>query len=164
MSGRLPRPLPFSWVRPPRAATKRSFGISPPGCNFLLSALAHLNSTTSPFPATPLLPLPLSAKALDLFIKELMKSTTDIAISHGAKTVSPGHLRACMLANDKFDFLKDIVDGVPDLPVHAKKPTGSLSEVEGAVGASSALKRKKTKNDKRGFFSIFLSGCLTGAD
>ena len=47
---------------------------------------------------------------------ELMKSTTDIASAHGAKTVSAGHLRASIMGNEKFDFLKDVVEGVPDLP------------------------------------------------
>ena len=45
-----------------------------------------------------------------------MKSTTDIASAHGAKTVSAGHLRASIMGNEKFDFLKDVVEGVPDLP------------------------------------------------
>jgi hypothetical protein len=46
-----------------------------------------------------------------------MKSTTEIAVSHGAKTVSAGHLKACITGNEKFDFLSEIVEGVPDLPV-----------------------------------------------
>ena len=63
----------------------------------------------------------LSAKALDLFLEELMKSTAEIAVAHGAKTVSAGHLKACIAANEKFDFLQEIVEGVPDLPVGGDK-------------------------------------------
>ena len=63
----------------------------------------------------------LSAKALDLFLEELMKSTAEIAVAHGAKTVSAGHLTACIAANEKFDFLQEIVEGVPDLPVGGDK-------------------------------------------
>ena len=29
---------------------------------------------------------------------------------HGAKTVSAGHLRASIMGNEKFDFLKDVVE------------------------------------------------------
>jgi len=85
--------------------------------------------------ATPVL----MAKALDLFLEELMKSTTDIASSHGAKTVSAGHLRASIMGNEKFDFLKEIVDGVPDLPTEpGKKPVvGSLEGEEARAGSSS---------------------------
>lgn len=66
----------------------------------------------------------LSAKALDLFLEELMKSTAEIAVAHGAKTVSAGHLKACIAANEKFDFLQEIVEGVPDLPVGGDKAGG----------------------------------------
>jgi hypothetical protein len=45
-----------------------------------------------------------------LFLEELMKSTTAIASAHGAKTVSAGHLRASIMGNEKFDFLKEIVE------------------------------------------------------
>ena len=58
----------------------------------------------------------LSAKALDLFLEELMKSTAEIAVAHGAKTVSAGHLKACIAANEKFDFLQEIVKGCPTCP------------------------------------------------
>lgn len=59
-----------------------------------------------------------------------MRTTTEIASYHGAKTVSAGHLRASIMGNEKFDFLKEIVEGVPDLPTEqVKKPVvGSLSE------------------------------------
>ena len=87
--------------------------------------------------ATPIL----MAKALDLFLEELMKSTTEIASSHGAKTVSAGHLRASIMQNGKFDFLKEIVEGVPDLPTEQgrKAVVGSLSEVEEVRIVSSSL-------------------------
>lgn len=87
--------------------------------------------------ATPIL----MAKALDLFLEELMKSTTEIATSHGAKTVSAGHLRASIMQNDKFDFLKEIVEGVPDLPTEQGNKTvvGSLSEGEEVRMGSSSL-------------------------
>lgn len=100
--------------------------------------------------ATPVL----MAKALDLFLEELMKSTTEIASSHGAKTVSAGHLRASIMRNEKFDFLKDIVEGVPDLPTEQgmNMVVGSLDEGEeevrvaagraGGAGASTAKRER----------------------
>ncbi|EEH58436.1 uncharacterized protein MICPUCDRAFT_8931, partial [Micromonas pusilla CCMP1545] len=60
--------------------------------------------------ATPVL----MVRALDLFVEELMNATTSIATAHSAKTASAGHLRAAIMGNEKFDFLKDIVEAVPD--------------------------------------------------
>ena len=106
--------------------------------------------------ATPVL----MAKALDLFLEELMKSTTEIASSHGAKTVSAGHLRASIMRNEKFDFLKDIVEGVPDLPTEQgmNAVVGSLDEGEeevrvvagraGGAGASTAKRERPQKPTK----------------
>lgn len=70
-----------------------------------------------------------------------MKSTTEIATSHGAKTVSAGHLRASIMGNEKFDFLKEIVEGVPDLPTGQgnKQAVGSLSEGENTRVTQSSL-------------------------
>ena len=49
-------------------------------------------------------------------MEELVKSTADIALARGAKMISAGHLKACITSNEKFDFLEEIVQGVPDLP------------------------------------------------
>ena len=60
-----------------------------------------------------------------------MNATTSIATAHSAKTASAGHLRAAIMGNEKFDFLKDIVEAVPDLPQPAAADTaahGSLDD------------------------------------
>ena len=49
-------------------------------------------------------------------MEELVKSTADVALARGAKMISAGHLKACITSNEKFDFLEEIVQGVPDLP------------------------------------------------
>ena len=49
-------------------------------------------------------------------MEELVKSTADIALARGAKMISAGHLKACITSNEKFDFLEEIVQAVPDLP------------------------------------------------
>ena len=53
-----------------------------------------------------------------------MKSTTDIASAHGAKTVSAGHLRASIMGNEKFDFLKDVVEEF-QIFLHQRQALGS---------------------------------------
>ena len=49
-------------------------------------------------------------------MEELVKSTADVALARGAKMISAGHLKACITSNEKFDFLEEIVQAVPDLP------------------------------------------------
>lgn len=74
--------------------------------------------------ATPVLVF----KALEMFMGELIKSTSDIALARGAKMISAGHLKACITSNEKFDFLVEIVQGVPDLPAADEaKPAGKKS-------------------------------------
>lgn len=59
-------------------------------------------------------------------MEELIKSTTEIALARGAKMISAGHLKACIASNEKFDFLQEIVQGVPDLPaVDEAKPSAT---------------------------------------
>jgi len=69
-----------------------------------------------------------AVKALEMFMGELIKSTSDIALARGAKMISAGHLKACITSNEKFDFLVEIVQGVPDLPAADEaKPAGKKS-------------------------------------
>lgn len=56
------------------------------------------------------------AKALELFLTKLFEATKDTALAHGASIISPVHLKAAVEANETFDFLEDLVKGVPDLP------------------------------------------------
>ena len=56
------------------------------------------------------------AKALELFLTKLFKATADTALAHGARIINPVHLKGAISDNDEFDFLEDVVKGVPDLP------------------------------------------------
>lgn len=68
-------------------------------------------------------------------MEELVKSTADVALARGAKMISAGHLKACITSNEKFDFLEEIVQGVPDLPAadEAKLATTKTSKRERAA-------------------------------
>ena len=63
----------------------------------------------------------LSAKALELFLKDLCHKVAETTTERGARTISPGHLKQCILKHEKFDFLKDVVAKVPDLPPMSKR-------------------------------------------
>ena len=76
-----------------------------------------------------------------------MSSTTSIAGAHGAKTVSAGHLRASIMGNEKFDFLKDIVEGVPDLP---PAEAGAGIEADAAAGGKKGIRLNAASARSRG--------------
>ncbi|ESQ41962.1 hypothetical protein EUTSA_v10014454mg [Eutrema salsugineum] len=57
----------------------------------------------------------LVSKALELFLQDLCNHTYNVTLSRGAKTVNSVHLKQCVQAFNVFDFLREIVDKVPDL-------------------------------------------------
>ena len=98
-------------------------------------------------------------------MEELVKSTADVALARGAKMISTGHLKACITSNEKFDFLEEIVQGVPDLPAadEAKLATTKTAKRERAApnpavpgslddddyGAPPPMKVMRAEADKR---------------
>jgi len=70
--------------------------------------------------ATPLV----VSKALELFLADLLEAAAGEAQSKGAKKVAVHHIKRAILTQPNFDFLKDLVEGIPDpvdsMPVEAK--------------------------------------------
>eukprot|EP01111_Echinosteliopsis_oligospora_P001942 TRINITY_DN1282_c3_g1_i1.p1 TRINITY_DN1282_c3_g1~~TRINITY_DN1282_c3_g1_i1.p1 ORF type:complete len:110 (-),score=15.21 TRINITY_DN1282_c3_g1_i1:631-960(-) len=60
--------------------------------------------------ATPIL----ISKCLELFLSNLLDKTSVITKSRNAKVMSVSHLKQCITSESTFDFLKDIVENVPD--------------------------------------------------
>ncbi|KAH7932937.1 hypothetical protein HPB49_005236 [Dermacentor silvarum] len=56
-----------------------------------------------------------SARALELFVESLVKRASEITRSRSAKTLSTSHLKACILADERLLFLKELVSTVPDV-------------------------------------------------
>ncbi|KAG9148599.1 hypothetical protein Leryth_017362 [Lithospermum erythrorhizon] len=56
----------------------------------------------------------LVSKALELFLQDLCDRTYDITVQRGAKTVSALHLKHCIHSYNVFDFLREVVNKVPD--------------------------------------------------
>ncbi|SHO76819.1 Similar to S.cerevisiae protein BUR6 (Subunit of a heterodimeric NC2 transcription regulator complex) [Malassezia sympodialis ATCC 42132] len=54
------------------------------------------------------------SKALELFMQDIVEKAAEQTRSTGGKRVSPYHLKRAAQATEMFDFLKDIVDKVPD--------------------------------------------------
>jgi hypothetical protein len=55
------------------------------------------------------------SRTLELFVESLLKKTVTITNSRNARTLSPSHLKQCIMSESKFDFLKDLVKNIPDI-------------------------------------------------
>nr|CAG4645908.1 EOG090X0H1B [Lynceus sp. MCZ IZ 141354] len=55
------------------------------------------------------------SRALELFVEGLLRKSLEITVSRNAKTLSPAHLKQCILSEARFDFLKEHVLSVPDV-------------------------------------------------
>nr|CAG4648351.1 EOG090X0H1B [Moina brachiata]SVE93347.1 EOG090X0H1B [Moina brachiata] len=72
-------------------------------------------------------------RALELFVESLLTKAVQITSAKNAKTLSPAHLKQCILAESRFDFLKDLVMAIPDVQVE-----GEEGAVPGTPTSSSA--------------------------
>uniref|UniRef100_A0A8C4NDY3 DR1 associated protein 1 n=1 Tax=Eptatretus burgeri TaxID=7764 RepID=A0A8C4NDY3_EPTBU len=59
--------------------------------------------------------LPTSARALELFLESLLTKTCQVTQSRNAKTMTTSHLKQCIESEQQYDFLKDLVAGLPDM-------------------------------------------------
>ncbi|XP_035743762.1 uncharacterized protein LOC118451395 isoform X1 [Vespa mandarinia] len=55
------------------------------------------------------------SRTLELFVHSLLTKTMQITSAKNAKTLSPSHMKQCILSESRFDFLKDLVKGLPDV-------------------------------------------------
>lgn len=55
------------------------------------------------------------SRTLELFVESLLTKSSQITLSRNSKTLSPSHLKQCIMSESRFDFLKDLVKNVPDI-------------------------------------------------
>uniref|UniRef100_A0A182NP98 Transcription factor CBF/NF-Y/archaeal histone domain-containing protein n=1 Tax=Anopheles dirus TaxID=7168 RepID=A0A182NP98_9DIPT len=55
------------------------------------------------------------AQAVPLFVESLLKKTLRITNARNAKTLSPSHMKQCIISESRFDFLRDLVKNIPDM-------------------------------------------------
>ncbi|KAK0173679.1 hypothetical protein PV328_006838 [Microctonus aethiopoides] len=55
------------------------------------------------------------SRTLELFVHSLLTKTMEITNAKNAKTLSPSHMKQCILSENRFDFLKDLVKSIPDV-------------------------------------------------
>ena len=89
------------------------------------------------------------SRALELFMIRLISASANEARGgapgggKGPRRVLAQHMKRAVAADEKFDFLADLMGRVPDAPLKAKKEGGSDSE----DGAPKKKKSRKRKGD-----------------
>eukprot|EP00253_Pinus_taeda_P034452 PITA_34452 len=89
------------------------------------------------------LPVPLLvSKALELFLQKLCDRTCEITLQRGAKTISAAHLKQCVQRFNVFDFLREIVNKVPDM-----RSSDSLGEGKNGIRRRKALEEDESEGE-----------------
>ncbi|XP_059483752.1 dr1-associated corepressor [Neocloeon triangulifer] len=71
-------------------------------------------------------------RALELFVESLLTKAVQITTARNAKTLTPSHMKHCILSESRFDFLKEFVKTVPDL-------VGDTDDIPGSSTATPSL-------------------------
>ncbi|CAG9116341.1 unnamed protein product [Plutella xylostella] len=61
------------------------------------------------------------SRTLELFVQSLLGKAMQVTLSRNAKTLSPAHVKQCILAEQRFDFLHDLVKNIPDVSAAEEK-------------------------------------------
>lgn len=67
-------------------------------------------------------------RTLELFVESLLKKSMQITLSRNAKTLTPSHMKQCILSESRFDFLKDLVKEIPDASVQEDNENNAIFE------------------------------------
>jgi len=90
------------------------------------------------------------SRALELFVESLLKKAETVTQGRNAKTLTPSHLKQCIMAESRFDFLKDLVSAVPDVQGEedlAETPTPrSVTSNQGFVYPTAATASPSSRN------------------
>jgi len=80
------------------------------------------------------------SKALELFLQAIVEHSSKVTQSRSAKKVEPHHLKHAINTVEMLDFLKEIVENVPD-PTNG----GAIPE----AGSNGEKKKKRNRNKSK---------------
>ncbi|THV03907.1 histone-fold-containing protein [Dendrothele bispora CBS 962.96] len=102
------------------------------------------------------------SKALELFLATLVEGAGKVTADRGSKKVEAYHLKYAVETTEMFDFLKEIVESVPDPSAGGtiqlasanaekkKKPKGKKAANDGDGAAPKRRRKKKTEENGNG--------------
>lgn len=63
-------------------------------------------------------------------MESLLKKSMEITQSRNAKTLTPSHMKQCILSESRFDFLKDLVKNIPDASLQEDNENNAAVEIQ----------------------------------
>merc|ERR1712063_83198 len=96
--------------------------------------------------ATPIL----ISKCLELFMQDLIENTSKITREKNSQTMSSAHLKQCINATERFDFLSEIVKRAPDTEPEKESKRGRPRKTITKVESGEAPSRGAGRRGKRG--------------
>lgn len=69
-------------------------------------------------------------RTLELFVESLLTKSAQITQARNAKTLTPSHMKQCILSESRFDFLKDLVKNIPDASTQEDNESANLEMVD----------------------------------
>lgn len=78
------------------------------------------------------------SRTLELFVESLLTKTLRITNARNAKTLSPSHMKQCIISESRFDFLRDLVKNIPDIGVNEEQLSGSETGYDPVATPSSS--------------------------
>ncbi|EFA11390.2 uncharacterized protein NC2alpha [Tribolium castaneum] len=70
------------------------------------------------------------SRTLELFVESLLTKSMQITQSRNAKTLTPSHMKQCILSESRFDFLKDLVKNIPDASAQEDNKNNLMFEAQ----------------------------------
>ncbi|PFX25417.1 DNA polymerase epsilon subunit C-like [Stylophora pistillata] len=89
------------------------------------------------------------SKALEMFVQSLVERASDYTKARNAKTMTTSHLKRCITSENQFDFLKDLVANVPDLPSNEEEKDGEPKPKRKRMPKPPAQNKEKKKSEKK---------------
>lgn len=89
------------------------------------------------------------SKALEMFVQSLVERASDYTKARNAKTMTTSHLKRCITSENQFDFLKDLVTNVPDLPSNEEEKDGEPKPKRKRMPKPPAQNKEKKKSEKK---------------
>lgn len=86
------------------------------------------------------------SRTLELFVESLLTKTLRITNARNAKTLSPSHMKQCIISESRFDFLRDLVKNIPDIGVNEEQLSGSETGYEPTSAATPSSSSTTSSN------------------
>ncbi|XP_031356430.1 dr1-associated corepressor [Photinus pyralis] len=87
------------------------------------------------------------SRTLELFVESLLTKSMQITQARNAKTLTPSHMKQCILSESRFDFLKDLVKNVPDPSAQEDNENDAGEVLDYSLSKSSENSQKQDKSD-----------------